>query len=79
MKDIILATAGLYLEASAEEGSTTPGSTSKVNLEVLNRSNLPISLKKVELIGGNTSISPNSTLQNNEKQNLEITFEVPTN
>lgn len=79
LKDIILASAGLYLEASAEEGSTTPGSTTKVNLEVVNRSNLPISLKKVELIGGNTSISPNNTLQNNEKQNLEISFEVPTN
>ncbi|MEO0528921.1 MAG: PIG-L family deacetylase, partial [Bacteroidota bacterium] len=47
LRDIIVAVSGLYLEASSEESFTNPGSTLKVNVEALNRSNSDIVLSSV--------------------------------
>ncbi|WP_036384416.1 PIG-L family deacetylase [Muricauda sp. MAR_2010_75] len=77
LKDIIQACAGLYLEANSASASTTPGSEAKINIEVLNRSAQNITLKKIQLIGANGSISPNQVLANNEDKTFEIDFSVP--
>ena len=79
LKDIILACSGLYLEASAESGSTAPGSTAKVNLEAINRSAQAISLKSIEISGVNSIINPNTSLVDNQKKNYELSFPVPEN
>ncbi|MBO0323416.1 PIG-L family deacetylase [Muricauda sp. CAU 1633] len=77
LKDIIQACAGLYLEANAASASTTPGSETKVNFEVLNRSTQKIVLKKIQLVDADATLSPNEVLANNEKKNFEINLTVP--
>nr|WP_297914771.1 PIG-L family deacetylase [uncultured Allomuricauda sp.] len=72
LKNIILACSGLYLEASAETASTTPKNSAKINFEVLNRSDLPIRLKEIQLLGSNGKLSPNMDLGNNKKENLSL-------
>ncbi|RDY61775.1 PIG-L family deacetylase [Flagellimonas nanhaiensis] len=79
LKSLILACSGLYLEASAQSGSTTPESTSKINVEVLNRSSQNITLKDIQLPGTTAKIHPNDPLGNNLKKNYELDFTVPIN
>lgn len=45
LANIIAACAGLYLEAVAETPDATPGSTVKIKIEAINRSNFPIILE----------------------------------
>ena len=47
IKKIISACAGLYLEAVAENQEATPGSSLKIKIEAINRSNIPMKLKGV--------------------------------
>ena len=56
LRSLILACSGLYLEVSSRSGSTTPESTSKINVEVLNRSSQNITLKEIELSGATGKI-----------------------
>lgn len=79
LKSIILACAGLYLEASSDAPSTTPGSMTKINVEALNRSSQKIFLKEIQIIGTGATISPNKLLANNERQDLGIDLKVPEN
>lgn len=79
LKSIILACAGLYLEASSDGSSTTPGSMTKVDIEVLNRSSQNIFLKEIQIVGADAKIAPNKMLADNAKQELDISFEVPEN
>ncbi|THV57263.1 LmbE family protein [Flagellimonas alvinocaridis] len=77
LKKLLLACAGLYLEASSENASTTPGSTAKINIETINRSSQNITLKEIHLIGATASIQPNKVLKNNQKENFSMDFPVP--
>lgn len=79
LRAIILACAGLYLEASSNTASTTPGSMAEINIEALNRSSQNIFLKKIQIVGANAEISPNKLLADNERQDLDINFKVPEN
>ena len=79
LKNIILATAGLYLEASSASSSTTPGSTATINIEAINRSSPSITLKQIEIIGAETKLTPNKILGDNQKENFEVSFTVPEN
>ncbi|TAI48627.1 PIG-L family deacetylase [Flagellimonas allohymeniacidonis] len=76
LKSIILACAGLYLEVSAESSSTTPGNTSKLNIEVLNRSNLDVVLHTVQIDGTTNALSPELALAENKKENLTLDLDV---
>ncbi|MCK0157085.1 PIG-L family deacetylase [Cellulophaga sp. F20128] len=77
LKSIITAISGLYLEANANSTNSTPNGKFKVNIEVLNRSTNAIVLKSVQI--GNTKLSPNLSLENNIKQNLNLEVSVPNN
>ncbi|MEZ4811303.1 MAG: PIG-L family deacetylase [Allomuricauda sp.] len=77
LKSLILACAGLYLEASSEAASTTPGSVAKIDVEAVNRSPQNIVLKEIELVETGTKLSPDVLLANNEKQTFQIDFSVP--
>ncbi|NJB70167.1 LmbE family N-acetylglucosaminyl deacetylase/signal recognition particle subunit SEC65 [Saonia flava] len=78
IKEIIQAVSGLYLEASAQASFTNPGSSVKINIEALNRSNSKITLSSVSLVPENVSIS-NTPLEENEKVTLELNLNVPEN
>jgi len=47
IKKIIAACAGLYLEAVSDTQEVTRGSTLKIKLEVINRSNIPMKLNRI--------------------------------
>ncbi len=76
IKNIIVAAAGLYLEANAVNPSATPSEELTVNLEAINRSSAEISLVSVELEPNNSKLEPNTELLNNvswkEKTHLKI-------
>nr|WP_299381784.1 PIG-L family deacetylase [Allomuricauda sp.] len=78
LKELILDCSGLYLEASAESGSTTVGDLAKLNIEVVKRSNQTATLKTIQVNGLNAAITPNLNLQNNKKENLEMEIAVTT-
>ena len=79
LKNIILAASGLYLEASSASASATPGSKVTVNIETINRSSPSVVLKEIQMIGVDAQLSPNKTLNDNQRENFEINFTVPEN
>lgn len=79
LKQLILDCAGLYMEVSAESGSTTAGDQAKFNIEVLNRSAIPVVLNEIHVDGLAANLSPNLTLGNNKKENLSLDVSVPAN
>lgn len=79
LEDLILAVTGFYLEASAETAYTDPGSNVSINIEAVNRSDAEIRLKSVELMETKKAITPNLIFHKNNKENYELTLEVPEN
>lgn len=78
IKEIILACAGLYLEASAESSFASPNETVSIEIEALNRSHIPIVLQSLTT-SNNTSIPKNLELNNNQKQTFSIAYTIPEN
>jgi len=62
IKAIIQACAGLYLEASSNTPTASNSSEVKLNLEVLNRSDIPINLVSYHIPNVNEVISKNIDL-----------------
>ncbi|GMN08687.1 hypothetical protein MTsPCn9_08570 [Croceitalea sp. MTPC9] len=79
LEEIILACAGIYLEANANSYSAVPGENVKVRIEALNRSNSSIKLKSVDIQGTGAVVNPNIDLQENKRENLELEFKVNEN
>lgn len=52
LQELIAGVAGLYLEASSQNALAVPGETETVNLELLNRSAWPVTLRSVRLDQG---------------------------
>lgn len=77
IKRIIVACSGLFLEAVANEISATPGEEIQVNLEAINRSEYPVSLKQVALYPNDSGISLNESLENNKLWNQSIGLKIP--
>ena len=78
IKKIIAACAGLYLEATSENQEATPGSTLKIKLEAINRSDVKINWNL-------TATSPKSNhtqsvipLENNKSVNKSIEIKLPS-
>ena len=79
LKSIILNSAGLYLEASADEASTSPTSKVTINIEAVNRSEVPFLLKEVKIKGTNAGLKPDMPLEDNREHQLKIELVVPEN
>ena len=75
--NLIADVTGLYLEASTEMALTNPSGQAKVIIEALNRSNVEMQLKSVQLSGAEAGLTPNVPLENNIKQNFEFMLNVP--
>ena len=69
--------AGLYLEASAGSSSTYPGGQVQVQVEAINRSAVPMTLRSITVSNVEVSQSVNKPLQANIKQNFDLTIKVP--
>ena len=76
LQDIILTVCGLYLEASSAVSNAVPGSSVKINIEVLNRSNTDILFNSVTLASESYK-QDKIPLANNQKKNLVLDLKIP--
>ncbi|GGD40491.1 PIG-L family deacetylase [Muriicola marianensis] len=76
LKELITHITGLYLEASSDFAYSNPESSVNVDIESVNRSDASIVLQQIS-IGDLTQINPGVSLENNDKKNYTLTFEVP--
>nr|WP_294924600.1 PIG-L family deacetylase [uncultured Flavobacterium sp.] len=78
IKNIIASSAGLYLEAVAEEQEATPGSTIKLNIEAINRSSIEMQLTALTSLPDNiTTIKNKLFLKNNNDQRIKLQIQLP--
>lgn len=77
LEAIIVATTGLYLEASSQVPYTNAGGESKINIEVLNRSDAKMTLQNFNISSITGLKKQNILLKNNEKQTFELALKVP--
>jgi LmbE family N-acetylglucosaminyl deacetylase len=79
IKKIISACAGLYFEAVAENQEVTPGSSLKVKIEVINRSNIPMKLKGIGSVPvySHSAEQKITELKNNILYSESIALELP--
>jgi len=78
LKAIILACSGVYLEAKTTTSSATPGAQVTLNIEALNRSKNQMTLTRVLVKGLDAKLTPKAQLDQNKKQNLELSFTIPS-
>lgn len=71
IKEIIAACAGLYLEVTSAEHTSTPGSKVMLGIEAVNRSKANISLDKITVAGSSQVIAKPAVLKNNQKLMLK--------
>ncbi len=76
IKEIIAACSGLYLEAVAEKNSASPGDSIKIRIETINRSPANIKLVGIEMLPGKEKINFNGQLENNKRENHELTIKL---
>ncbi|MFB6305479.1 MAG: PIG-L family deacetylase, partial [Flavobacteriales bacterium] len=77
IKKVIVACAGLYLEATAQRFKASPGDTITFQCNVINRSHHPFTLKNIKIPGKDTSI--NKELENNVKNEVPIKTQLSEN
>lgn len=78
IKDIIAACSGLYLEAVANNSSTTVGSKNSIKFEAINRSDYTMKLESVSLNPLNIEKEISTVLDNNQSQNFSLDIEIPS-
>ncbi len=78
IKNIISACSGLYLEAVANNASTTENSKNTIKIEAINRSDYPISLESVSINLLNSIESKNVALLNNQAEQFSLEVEIPS-
>ncbi len=72
IRDIIAAAAGLYLEAAADDPFSTRNSDLIIKVEAINRSNVPVSLKSIDVSTIGVSENTETILKQNNRMNYEF-------
>ena len=78
LKSIIEMCAGLYLEASANDPSSTLNQTIKISIEALNRSNQNVLLESISQ-GDQEVITKNLELKNNDSEKFDTDYFISAN
>ncbi|MDH3698335.1 MAG: PIG-L family deacetylase [Flavobacteriaceae bacterium] len=78
LKALIASVSGLYLEVATNTPVTVPGSEVSVKVEALNRSDIPIQLKSIQ-INNKLIEAPALVLENNKKETLDLQVSIPAN
>ncbi|SFR48121.1 GlcNAc-PI de-N-acetylase [Robiginitalea myxolifaciens] len=75
LKNLIVGTAGLYLEASSQESTGVPGATARVSIELINRSEAAVKLLGIT---GNSGMQVDTTLNltQNKRHVLPVTLNI---
>lgn len=79
IKDIIAASLGLYLEAVTNAPLATPGEDLKLDLEAINRSDIPAELVAIKIFPEEKSLSVNLNLPNNTPSFKSVDYRIPKN
>ena len=79
IKEIIAASLGLYLEASTDAPLATPGEEIKLNLEAINRSNIPAEIITIKVPAVEKSLAVDLNLANNTASLKRVDFKIPEN
>lgn len=78
LKKIIAACSGLYLEAVANNQQTTPGSSSKLKIEAINRSAVPMQLTGIKTMPESVNSIASTELKNNILNSFDIDLTLPS-
>ena len=78
LQDVIQYTLGLYLEATSTDYAVTPGEPVQVNIEAINRSTVPVTLKSVRYNFAATDTLLNQPLTHNESLTYVKQLTLPT-
>lgn len=73
LKQLILNSGGIFLEAASEENSVNPNQNFKVNIEAINRGKSEVVLKSIKNSEGKVLWNESETLPFNEDKKIEIT------
>lgn len=76
IKEVIKACLGLYLEAVANDYSATKGQEIELSMEAINRSDAPVTLKKVEYLPMGLDSSLNAKLEKNQSVGFKKTLKI---
>ena len=79
LKEIIAASAGLFLEAASQNQEATAGSTVQLKLEAINRSAIPMQLSSVTTQPAGITTVQNLNLKNNTTNAFNVNIELPEN
>lgn len=69
--------AGIAIDVSAADSTTTPGAELPVSVTVVNRSDYPFRLSMVASLHANPSLAPGTLLENNKPVKTDIKIKVP--
>jgi len=77
IKDIILASSGMYIEALSDSPYSSPNQSIEINFEAINRSDIPAVLASVKILPGSPVLEPNKVLGNNENWSEKVNYTIP--
>lgn len=77
IKEVIGACAGLFYEAISTTPTSIPGDHLKIQLEVVNRSEVPVTLTSIEVQPQNEIHKIGSQLGNNQRWSQEVALHIP--
>ena len=78
LEQLIIDTAGIFLEVVSESNSINPGAEYSVNFEALNRSSYPVVLNRIRSAGGQVIDDETRSLPYNERMNGEASVRSET-
>jgi LmbE family N-acetylglucosaminyl deacetylase len=76
LNTVIRSCAGFWFEAIAERDEASPGQEIKVKTAIINRSDYPLSVKRIEAPGENKAITLNQKLENNKPLTRDIAMKI---
>ena len=79
IKQLITACTGLYLEAVADNSSTTKNTTNTITIEAINRSNFPVTLNSIVINPSNVKNEKQVNLTFNKEYNTTLSVQIPSN
>ena len=77
--EVIRSCAGIFIEADASDYTVSPGDGLSVRSSIINRSNFPFQLEKVEVTDQTNTVYENSELKNEKLLPVNLTCKIPEN
>jgi len=79
LQDVLQEAMGLYVEVTAADYAATPGTPVKLQVEVINRAEVPVTLQRINYTFASKDTTINQSLANNEPLKYTSTTILPAN